>query len=127
MDDNGHLRGKKVYARRPFGYAGQELAQGEIFELGGHLNDHLLLRFRYCDEVPKFTKFHEHGATGRKFIQGGYLEAFGRAYARQQDDLTIESAGEGLYGMVDTTGDAELRRLNQEAPLDLENTPASRR
>lgn len=120
-DDNRHLKGKKVYARRPFGYAGLALYQGEIFELGGHANDELLLRFRYCDEVPKFTKHHEHGATGRKFIEAGYLEAFGRAEAtKRHDQVTVASAGDGLYGMVDTTGDAELRRLNQDAPLDVE-------
>jgi hypothetical protein len=113
------LRGKKVWARRPFLYAGQELAQGEIFTLGGHLNDEILVRLRFVEEVPKFKKFHEHGATGRQFIEGGYLEAFGRAERKRQEELHIVSAGEGLYGLVDSTGDAEARRLAEEAPLDL--------
>lgn len=111
-------RGKKVWARRPFGYAGQEVAEGEIFELGGHANDALLLRFRYVDEVPKFKKHHEHGPTGRKFIEGGYLDKFGKAWLRRQEEGPEVSPG--LYGsVVDTTGDAEQRRLDAEAPLDL--------
>jgi hypothetical protein len=113
------LKGKKVWARRPFGYAGRDIAEGEIFELGGYANDALLVRFRYVDEVPKFKKHHEHGATGRKFIDGGYLEKFGRALTRREGELTYSEAGMGLYGYVDTTGDAEQRRLEQEAPLDL--------
>lgn len=110
------LKGKKVWARRPFGYAGRAIAEGEIFELGGYANDALLLRFRLVDEVPKFKKYHEHGATGRKFIEGGYLEKFGRTWERQPEDLTMVEVG---YGMIDTTGDAEQRRLDAEAPLDL--------
>jgi len=110
------LTGTKVWARRPFGYAGREIAQGEIFELGGYANDALLVRFRYVEEVPKFKKHHEHGATGRKFIEGGYLDAFGRTWKREKEDLTMVESG---YGMIDTTGDAEERRLNAEAPLDL--------
>jgi hypothetical protein len=113
------LKGKKVWARRPFGYAGRDIAEGEIFELGGYANDALLVRFRYVDEVPKFKKHHEHGATGRKFIDGGYLEKFGRALTRREGELTYSEAGMGLYGYVDTTGDAEQRRLEHEAPLDL--------
>jgi hypothetical protein len=109
------LRGKKVWARRPFGYAGRDIAEGEIFELGGYANDALLVRFRYVDEVPKSKKHHEHGVTGRKFIEGGYLDKFGQALQqRRQEGLTYVEAG---YGMVDTTGDAEQRRLNAEAPL----------
>ena len=111
------LRGKKVWARRPFGYAGQDIAEGEIFELGGYANDALLVRFRYVEEIPKFKKHHEHGATGRKFIEGGYLARFGSRWDREQDGLTY---AEGGYGSaVDTTGDAEQRRLDQEAPLDV--------
>ena len=110
------LRGKKVWARRPFGYAGRDLAEGEIFELGGHDVDALLVRFRYVDEVPRFKKHHEHGATGRKFIDGGYLDKFGRTLDRRHIDFTYVESG---YGVIDTTGDAEQRRLDAEAPLDL--------
>jgi hypothetical protein len=127
MADLEAFRGRRVYARRPFTYAGQELAQGEVFSLGGFLNDEILVRLRYVEEVQKFKKFYEHGATGRKFIEAGYLEAFGRLYARQQTDLTIVEAGSGLYGFIDTTGDAEQRRLDQEAPLALDQTEATRR
>lgn len=114
------LTGKKVWARRPFGYAGRDIAEGEIFELGGHANDALLLRFRLVDEVPKFTKHHEHGQTGRKFIAGGYLAKFGAQWLRQPGDLTTVSAGPWSEALLDTTGDAEQRRLDQDAPLDLE-------
>lgn len=110
------LKGTKVWARRPFGYAGRDIAEGEIFELGGYDNDALLVRFRLVEAVPKFKKHHEHGPTGRKFIEGGYVDKFGRALDRRQADLTYVEAG---YGMIDTTGDAEQRRLDQEAPLDL--------
>lgn len=110
-------RGKKVWARRPFGYAGQELVQGEIFELGGHANDELLLRFRYVEEVPKFKKFHEHGATGRRFIEAGWLAQFGRAHERASREAVLYV--QDGYGLVDTTGDAEQRRLDATMPLDL--------
>lgn len=59
------LQGKKVWARRPFGYAGRDIAEGEIFELGGYANDALLVRFRYVEEIPKFKKYHEQGGGGR--------------------------------------------------------------
>jgi hypothetical protein len=110
-------RGKKVWARRPLEYGGLQVAEGEIFTLSGHEVDAILLRFLYVEEVKKFKKFHDHGPTGRQFIEGGYLEKFGRALARRQDGLTYVEAGYGSY--VDTTGDAEARRLASEAPYDL--------
>ena len=119
------MAGLKVWARRPFQYGPLALAQGEVFELMGAPNDEVLLRLRFVQEVVKSNRLHEHGTTGRKFIEAGYLDAFGRAHDRAQEDLSIAEAGMGLHGFVDTTGEAELRRLNQEAPLDLEKTRAS--
>ena len=112
-------RGKKVWARRPLEYGGLRVAEGEIFALTGHTVDELLLRYRYVVEVERFKKHYEHGATGRKFIEAGYLDKFGRSLTRRASP-DVPDVAPGPYGSVmDTTGDAEQRRLDQEAPLDL--------
>lgn len=118
---------EKVYARRPFSYGTHHLARGEVFALQGARNDEVLLRLRYVDRVEKGARLYEHGPTGRTFIEAGFRDGFGRAYQRQQESLQVAGAGAGLHGFVDVTGDAEERRLQQEAPLALEQTKASRR
>lgn len=121
--------GERVYARRPFDYGTKSLARGEVFELQGARNDEVLLRLRYVERVEKGARLHQHGASGRKFIEAGFLEAFGREEAHKERLRVEESfSPDGQpYGVVDTTGDAEEARLEREAPLALENTRASRR
>lgn len=121
---------EKVWARRQFTYARVARALGEVFELTGAVNDEILLRLRYVDPVKKGLKLYEHGETGRKFLEAGFLEAFGRQYAKAQEQIRVAQLGslpgEGTWGL-DVTGDAEESRLNRAFPLALDKTKAEQR
>lgn len=82
---DGGAAAVEVWARRPFGYGGRTVAEGEIFELGGHANDDALVRFDYCRHLSANDTPVCHPETGRRFIAAGWLEKFARRLAPPEE------------------------------------------
>ena len=117
---------ERYWARRPFVYTEDlSLAQGEVFELRGLRNDEKLVRLGYCELVEKGERTFEHGPTGKRFISERHRDIFARQYRKgARDHMEMTQQG---HALIDTTGDAEMNRIEQEAPLYMDKTTASRK
>lgn len=106
--------GKQYYARRPFGYMNTSLDRGQIFELGGALNDEKLVRLGYCAELPADAPRHQCAECGALFVGINERTAHG-------DKRHVERTPEEEERLFDR----EERQLEQVAPLFLDKTIAS--
>jgi len=132
----------EVWARRPMKYSGSFRSRGAIFDLNGQRNDEKLLRLGF---VRKLTAHEENakvqcGTCQQWFIGRSELVYHGKLSHRDKEEVirpTSESKvslptgsrmDDRLVGGVedDTKSIGEERRLNEIAPLYLENTKASR-
>jgi hypothetical protein len=131
-----------LYAvRRAFpSYAGLPADTGAVFPLGGHPGDEKLLRLGFVEPVQGSPKLATCGVCGTKFLSGKYREAHGdRRHAPAPEPPVVGELGHALEGLgysptgiagaivPDLTGDAEERRLNQDAPIYWEKTAASQK
>jgi hypothetical protein len=117
-----------------FTYAGQDLDRGQIVELQGMVNDEKLLRLGYISKVQeKSPRILECGECGAKFLDDSARLAHGRRRHPHRERMP-EMAPGPVYDptsgepsvWVDTEGDKEDREREQNTPLYLENTTASR-
>ena len=134
-------------ALRGFGYCGDSLDRGQIFEMRGAVNDDPLARLGYCApfDVETDGPISECGMCGARFVSGQALNAHGRArheakperpmiapprehgesedaYANRVDEWA-QAAGRA----ADAADEAVVSREDALAPLRLENSAASRR
>ena len=86
-----------VWARRPIKYMGHDYARGEIFQLGGAINDEKLVRLGYVAEIDGSEETYEFQGTGRFFIDmstraayGEYLRRMAGARTPQDEDRIAE-------------------------------------
>ena len=118
------------YARRPFGYTeGLTVDQGQVVELRGVINDEVLVRLGYFAQVkePERPGLVQCGVCGQTFLTAHFRERHGdRRHRPRPEGMDASPAGAGL-AYADDSGDAEERRLDQEAPLYLDKTQASQR
>lgn len=98
----------KVWARRPFGYANQQLDRGQIFELQGKRNDDRLVSYKYVEEVPKGTEIKTCSECGGEFIGESYRRTHGEK-RHPTVPRTIEEE--------ERLADREERVLAKEAPV----------
>jgi len=103
---------KKYYwARRPFGYAGQELDRGQIVELVGAKNDEKLIRLGYFAPVEKKAETYKCAECGAEFIglaertHHGDKRHSGKALTPEEEDRQTER---------------EERLMDELAPLNLD-------
>lgn len=110
------MAGKTLYwATRPFGYAGQELDRGQIFELAGARNDEKLVRLGYVQPYQgKVGDLVECAGCGGLFL--GHNERIQHYEKRHvaHDPFTEDEMAE-----------REERRLAEVAPLNLDQTAAT--
>ena len=118
------------YARRPFSYTEDlYVDQGQVVELRGVINDEKLTRLGYFELCtgPQRSHLVQCGECGAKFITPQLRDRHGaRQHRTRGESLEMSPAGAG-GAYADDFGDAEERRLNQEAPLYLEKSEASQR
>jgi hypothetical protein len=117
-----------------FTYFGTDYDRGEIFALNGGPRDSRLVDLGYVMPVSKSEQHLQAqcGVCGKEFMTEQFRDHHGRRRHKDRfaDELEVTEGmvtDMGTAGVRDTTGDAEERRLLQEAPLYLENTEASRR
>lgn len=99
---------KTVWARRPIKYLGQELSRGEVFNLGGAINDEKLLRLGYVAPVDG-EELYEYQGTGRMFIDMQTRQAHGD-YERRLAGVQTPADEDRLEREME-------RRLEEAAPL----------
>ena len=92
---------KRVVARIPFTYAGQNLDRGQVTRLGGHRNDEKLLGLKYFMPYdPNVYSLKPCDNCGRKFIDDASLFGHKRKEDCKADEQTISSSeSEELMGM----------------------------
>lgn len=121
---------KQYYARRPFQYLDDVFVdQGQLVELAGVINDEKLTRLGYFEEAGELHTRHATacGECGARFITDALRDRHGTLRHRTREPaLDMASSGAG-DAFADTSGDAEERRLEQEAPLYLDRSEASQR
>lgn len=109
---------KLYWARRPFGYAGQELDRGQVVRLAGALNDEKLVRLGYFQAADQKAATSECGRCGARFVAPEFRDAhvrarhLGRELTPQEEDALAERR------------EAELEQV---APLYLDKAAANRR
>ncbi len=106
----------RYWARRPIGYAGQELDRGQVIQLAGAPNDERLIRLGYLQQVEPNDEPVTCAICGAEFIGGTMRTAHGDARHRARTRTPEEE---------EAAADREERMLDQVAPLYLENTRAS--
>lgn len=104
---------KRVVARRPMGYAGQELDRGQVFELSDQRNDEKLVKFGYVGDVDRKAQLHECSECGGQFI--GESERRAHGDKRHRGPLTPLQE--------DALFDREEKIVLETAPLPI-GTPA---
>jgi hypothetical protein len=117
------------YARRPFQYLDDLFVdQGQVVELAGVVNDEVLTRLGYFDRVQVHLRaLTQCGECGASFISDQMRDRHGRLrHGTRERSLEMRAAGAGgMY--ADTAGEAEERRLEQEAPLYLDKSQGNHR
>ena len=110
------------FARRPFGYLGTELDREQLCQLAGALNDEKLVRLGYVAEWPEGQKPVECRYCAGKFLTTTGRDAHGRKRhgpdGRGPRPLSAHEEDERL--------EREEARLQEQAPLYLDQTAASR-
>jgi hypothetical protein len=137
-DDTGRTL---YWARRPFGYSGQELDRGQVVGLTGALNDEKLVRLGYVLSVLPDDRPHACRFCKAKFIDLETLNAHGAKRHRNLDedlDLPASRVAMGKDGPVEaglTIDDNAVRvqelereehQMESVAPLHLDRTRATR-
>lgn len=115
-------------------YAGKNIDRGQIVEMAGALNDEKLLRLGYVIEVTeKSPRLLECGECGAKFLEDAARLAHGRRWHPHREhkpEITPSAVYNPMTGepsaWVDTEGDRDDRRREQDTPLYLDKTIASR-
>src|SRR5213595_361959 len=98
-------------------YAGQKLDRGQLFEMRGLVNDDKLVRLEYVYVVDKKTSILQCGVCGAEFIDLTTQNEQGNRSHRNRFMTPDEE---------DRQFDQQENMLNEVAPLNLENTSASR-
>jgi hypothetical protein len=118
------------YARRPFGYTDAlYVDQGQVVELADAINDEKLTRLGYFELLTPDQRSHlmQCGECGARFLNAHFRDRHGdRQHRNRGRGLEVSPAGAGGY-YADDAGEAEERRLEQEAPLYIEKSEASQR
>jgi len=108
-----------VWAKRPFGYGRfAPLSRGQVFELSGNANDEKLVRLGYVAELESNAVTFECSVCGGEFVGESERLAHGRSSHITRELSPIEE---------DQLVEREERMLNEIAPLNLDNTAASRK
>ena len=140
VDDGGTVKkgevkddqGRTLYwARRPFGYDGQDLDRGQIVAFVNLRGDEKLIRLGYVlSLLPKDKPLACRYCAGQ-FIDLNHLNAHGeKRHATKERRPEVPFSERGAT-VDDTAADAqrlerEQQRLDTEAPLNLDKTTASR-
>jgi hypothetical protein len=118
------------YARRPFGYTDDlYVDQGQVVELAGAINDEKLTRLGYFEKLPEEQRdvLVTCGECGQRFLSPHFRDRHGdRQHRNRGRGFEASPSGAGGY-YADDEGEAEERRLEQEAPLYIEKSEASQR
>lgn len=127
-DDSGRLL---YWARRPFGYGGDDLDRGQVVALTGAINDAKLSRLGYVVPLlPTDTLFPCRHCRAR-FVDLSTLNAHGDKRHKDIDRRpTLPTSARGLT-VDDTAVDTESMEREQDnldriAPLNIDKTAASR-
>lgn len=136
---------RKIYfARRPFGYGGQDLDREQILKLKGLINDEQIDRIGYIAEVPHGVTFVTCRSCGVQFLSMSARDAHARKRHEppppppemepRQDEETeteYEDRKRAFLAQVQADEDARIEReeaeQNARAPLYLDRTEASLR
>jgi hypothetical protein len=127
-DDAGRVL---YFARRYFGYAGQELERGEVVGLTGLRNDARLVELGYVRALQPSDVALPCRVCAKRFIDHDSREHHGRkAHEADQDGANVPFSPRGAT--VDDTA-SDVQRLERQqleddsrAPLDLDKTIANR-
>lgn len=128
-DDQGRIL---YWARRPFGYDGQDLDRGQIVGLRGARNDEKLIRLGYVLALIPENKPFACRKCSATFIDLNTLNAHGdKHHGKKAPRTDVPYSAKGNT-VDDTAGDAqrfekEQQRMDQDAPLNLDKTAASAR
>lgn len=140
MDDGGTVKkgevmddaGRTLYwARRPFGYAGEDLDRGQVVAFTNQRLDEKLIRLGYVLSLLPKDKPMACRYCKARFIDLNHLNAHGdkrHAEKERRPDVPFTQRG----ATVDETAgevqrfEREQTRLDREAPLNLDKTEASR-
>lgn len=132
----------RYYARRPFSYGGRPLDREQVFAFSGQPNDERLVRLGYV--APVAGSVATCNVCGAEFRTPGARDAHASrrhapktstrpAMAPRQPgesdfdfDQRREAFERAVVAQEDADEAAEEARLNREAPLNWENTQASR-
>lgn len=127
-DEHGRLL---YWARRPFGYNGEDLDRGQVLGLQGAVNDRKLDRLGYIVALRKSDELLACRYCGARFIDLNTLNAHGGKRHQDKDhrpDVPWSARG----ATVDETAaqaqqfEREQTQMDQIAPLNLDRTEANR-
>lgn len=125
--------GRTLYwARRPFGYDGDDLDRGQVVGFTGARNDEKLIRLGYVLALVPENKPLSCRKCKARFIDLNTLNAHGDKQHGKKAARTDVPFSERGATVDETAGAAqqlekEQRRLDQDAPLNLDKTAASTR
>lgn len=108
---------KLYFARRSFGYGDVNLDPGQVVSLGGFKNDEKLVRLGYLAESTPGVSLVQCKFCGGKFVSDSQLNAHGLMRHPGKDVSLPEQ---------DARSEQWEARQEQEAPLYLDKTAASR-
>lgn len=109
------VEGRKVYARRPYGYNGQELDRGQVFTLVGAKNDGRLEVLGLLAEVPANADLYVCSECGGEFV----TEAWRRTHGDKRHPGRVLTDRD-----MDRLLDREAEILDREEPLRTLDDPA---
>lgn len=109
----------RVWAKRPFGYGTfPRLSRGQVFELSRQPNDEKLLRLGYVEELRKNVTTFQCAVCGAEFIGESERLSHGQTVHATRVRTPFEE---------DQLLEREEKLLAEVAPLNLENTAASKK
>lgn len=127
-DEHGRLL---YWARRPFGYDGDDLDRGQVLGLRGQVNDRKLDRLGYIVALRKTDEVMPCRYCAAQFIDLNTLNAHGAKRHTDKErraDVPFSQRG----ATVDDTAaesqqfEREQAQMDQIAPLNLDKTEAAR-
>jgi hypothetical protein len=136
--------GALFWAKRTFGYGGQQLDRGQVFKIKGLPNDALLWDLGYVVSVGEGAPTFPCRGCGAEFIDMGMRDGHGKtrhesrefippspprraseeskdAYQNRLDEWAKQAGA-----MADAQGDRQSKLEDEVAPLDLTKTAATR-
>jgi len=81
----------RAWAKKTFTYNGEELEQGQVFELLGARNDPKLIGLRYCEQITKRTDVMDC-TCGKSFVGEQALRAHQRGVKHPKEVIVLSSA-----------------------------------